>query len=215
MADYKIKCIRKYYINFRSFLEVKIPTVINCLLSGIGYRPSWKVVGRPVLIRPGMIKRLYLGKRAGKLEIGDFFKCNNSINSNAIGLIQPCVFNVNSVDSLINIGDNVGISGSTINASTQIYVGNNVLIGSGCLITDTDSHPIEPEIRLINSDNAEFTGKSPIHIGNNVFIGARSIILKGVTIGDNSVIGAGSVVVRSIPSNCIAAGNPAKVIKRL
>ena len=46
-------------------------------------------------------------------------------------------------------------------------------------------------------------------------IGARSIILKGVTNGEGSVIGAGSVVVKDIPANCIAAGNPCKVIKRM
>ena len=52
-------------------------------------------------------------------------------------------------------------------------------------------------------------------IGNNVFIGMNSIILMGTTIGDNVIIGAGSVVSGDIPSNCIAAGNPAKVIRTL
>ena len=46
-------------------------------------------------------------------------------------------------------------------------------------------------------------------------IGAAAIILKGVTIGENSVIGAGSVVVRDVPPNCVAAGNPVRVVKRL
>lgn len=50
-------------------------------------------------------------------------------------------------------------------------------------------------------------------IGKNCFIGGCSIILPGVEIGDNCVIGAGSVVIRSVPSNCIAAGNPAKVVR--
>lgn len=48
-----------------------------------------------------------------------------------------------------------------------------------------------------------------------MLIGARSIILKGVTIGHGAVIGAGSVVAKDIPANCIAAGNPCKVIKRM
>ena len=51
-----------------------------------------------------------------------------------------------------------------------------------------------------------------VKIGNNVFIGAKSIILKGVTIGDNVIIGAGSVVAKDIPGNCVAAGNPCRVI---
>ncbi len=52
-------------------------------------------------------------------------------------------------------------------------------------------------------------------IGNNVFIGMNSIILMGTKIGDNVIIGAGSVVSGVIPSNCVAAGNPAKVIRTL
>lgn len=51
-------------------------------------------------------------------------------------------------------------------------------------------------------------------IGQNCFIGARSIILPGVTIGDNCVIGSGAVVTRDVPDRCIAAGNPAKVIRQ-
>ncbi|HWT65859.1 MAG TPA: DapH/DapD/GlmU-related protein, partial [Terracidiphilus sp.] len=56
-------------------------------------------------------------------------------------------------------------------------------------------------------------GAAPVRVGRNVFIGTGSIVLKGVEIGDGSVIGAGSVVTKSIPANCIAAGNPCKVIR--
>lgn len=55
--------------------------------------------------------------------------------------------------------------------------------------------------------------KTDTYIGSNCFIGARSIILPGVKIGNEVVIGSGSVVTKDIPSNCIAAGNPAKVIR--
>jgi len=50
-------------------------------------------------------------------------------------------------------------------------------------------------------------------IGDNVFIGIHSLILPGVKIGDSVIIGAGSVVTKDIPDNCIAAGNPARIIK--
>lgn len=53
----------------------------------------------------------------------------------------------------------------------------------------------------------------PIVIGNNVYIGNNVIILPGVTIGNNVIIGAGAVVSKNIPSNSVAVGVPAKVIK--
>lgn len=51
------------------------------------------------------------------------------------------------------------------------------------------------------------------YIGNQCIIGYASIILPGVRLGDNVIVGAGSVVSRDVPSNCIVAGNPAKIIK--
>ncbi|MBS7209861.1 MAG: acyltransferase [Lachnospiraceae bacterium] len=54
-----------------------------------------------------------------------------------------------------------------------------------------------------------------VKIGNNVFIGMKTTILKGVHIGNNVIIGANSLVNKDIPDNCVAAGNPAKVIMPL
>ena len=56
---------------------------------------------------------------------------------------------------------------------------------------------------------------APVTIGNNVWIGGGAILLPGVIIGDNTTIGAGSVVTKSIPDNCIAAGNPCRVIRKI
>ena len=56
-------------------------------------------------------------------------------------------------------------------------------------------------------------GEKPV-IGNNVFVCTGSVVLGNITIGDNVVIGANAVVTKSVPNNCIVAGNPAKIIKR-
>ena len=72
----------------------------------------------------------------------------------------------------------------------------------------------ENDFFINNGESKDYISKE-IKIGNNVWVGYNVIILKGVIIGENSVIGAGSVVVKDIPENCIAAGNPAKVIKKL
>lgn len=87
---------------------------------------------------------------------------------------------------------------------------------------DSDAHNLDWRIR--NSGQVAANGNSldnetckcaPIIIRDHVLIGANSIILKGVTIGEHSVIGAGSVVTRDIPANCIAGGNPCKIIKNI
>ena len=193
-------------------LFVNIPTWYNCTRSGLRYNSSWKVVGRIRFVRNNLLQKICLGYRDGQLIIGNRFFCNNTCTSNSIGLIQPCIFNISKRNSVIKIGDNVGISGSTLNASQRIEIGDNSIIGSGCLITDTDSHPIIAADRH-RSDWQKYTKRKPIYIGKNVFVGARSIVMKGVTIGDGAVIGAGSVVTKDVPTNAIVAGNPAKIIK--
>ena len=59
------------------------------------------------------------------------------------------------------------------------------------------------------------TQTAPVIIGNNVWIGGNVNVLPGVTIGDNVVIGAGSVVTKDIPANCVAVGNPCRVIRKI
>ena len=190
-----------------------LPSLFYQSISGLKLNTTNRLVGGVKIIKKNKLICLLTRTKNGELIIGNDFKCNNKIKSNSIGLIQPCIFNISSSNSKIVIGDNVGISGSTICATTSVTIGNNVLIGSGCLISDTDSHPIDWEDRLY--DRNEKTRKAPIVIEDNVFIGARSIILKGVTIGEGAVVGAGSVVSKDVPPYSIVCGNPARVVKTL
>jgi acetyltransferase-like isoleucine patch superfamily enzyme len=85
------------------------------------------------------------------------------------------------------------------------------MIAGNVIIMDSNFHnPWPPNERLFFSGPQN---DENVIIGKNCWIGLNSIILKGVNIGDNSVIGAGSLVLTDIPPNCLAAGNPAKVIK--
>lgn len=98
-----------------------------------------------------------------------------------------------------------------------IHVGNQVLIASNVQIY-TASHPVLPQERLVRGWKKKGTTffrtyAQPVDIQDRVWIGGGVIILPGVTIGENSVIGAGSVVNRSIPANCVAVGNPCRVIR--
>jgi acetyltransferase-like isoleucine patch superfamily enzyme len=168
---------------------------------GFPWRKDWIIQGRPVL-------HAELG---AKILIGSKLELISRSSNNPIGVIQPVVISVQKSGELI-IGNDVGISGSSISVANHVEIGSNVLIGSGVIIVDNDLHPISPsERRYIRGGIIS----SPIRIGNQVFIGARSIILKGVIIGDGAVIGAGSVVTSDIPDFSIAAGNPAKVIRNI
>lgn len=196
------------------FIFKQIPSMFYGYISGLGYKSNWVIQGMPRVCHSSwLLRKKYPTVIKGQIIIGENFQCVNKFTSNSIGLIQPCLFNVSASGSRIIIGKNVGISGSTINATTTITIGDNTIIGSGCLITDTNSHPIMAAVRLLPNGGEEYTKKAPVTIGKNVFIGARSIVMKGVTIGDGVVIGAGSVVTKNVPANAIVAGNPAKVIK--
>lgn len=135
--------------------------------------------------------------------------------------IRGCIFA--DYGAFIKIGNAVGISSACLWAKTSITIGNNVNIGGGCILLDTDAHNMDYMVRrdrtVMPNKKYSFDGYSakslPIIIGDDVLIGAYSIILKGVTIGARSVIGSGSIVTRDIPADCIAAGNPARVIKYL
>lgn len=142
------------------------------------------------------------------------------------------------LELLGGMGENVGIGAPFhCDHGDNIFLGNDVVIGMNCTFVDnqkirigdrvmlapnvqiyTASHPVLPEERLVSDwkgkRNTFFrTYARPVTIEDNVWIGGGCIILPGVTIGKNSVIGAGSVVNRHIPANCVAVGNPCRVIR--
>ena len=111
--------------------------------------------------------------------------------------------------------------GSVITAVNKIEVGRDTAIAMGVTIIDNNTHPLNPEDRRYmrhtphgsRERGNEYSANAPIIIGENVWIGTNARIQKGVTIGDNSIIGANSVVTKDVPANCIAVGNPARVVK--
>lgn len=120
----------------------------------------------------------------------------------------------------IFLGNNVIINiNCTFVDDREIHIGNQVLIASNVQIY-TASHPVQPDERLVKNwkeRGVPFfqTYAKPVIIKDNVWIGGGAIILPGVTISENAVIGAGSVVNRSVPSDCVAVGNPCRVIRRV
>lgn len=148
------------------------------------------------------------------LSIGDDVIINSGIydNPNPIGNEIFATF-ATVYNGRIQIGNRVGISNSCLYARDSVVIEDDVMIGGGCKIFDTDFHPLNYTDRIRNDESKVKT--APIRICRGAFIGADSIIMKGVTIGRHSIVGAGSVVTKSIPDDEVWAGNPAKFIYSL
>jgi acetyltransferase-like isoleucine patch superfamily enzyme len=108
----------------------------------------------------------------------------------------------------IIIGRNSYINRYTmIDASQQVTIGSDVMIGPHCYITDHD-HGTQPGMIIREQGLIE----AAVRIDDNVWLGAHVTVLKGVRIGSGAVIGAGSVVTKSVPAGARMVGVPARRI---
>jgi len=112
--------------------------------------------------------------------------------------------------SFISYNATIG-KGCHVLAQTSICA--KAIIGDYCIINTSAS--IDHECVIGHGTHigpgAKLAGC--ISIGENVFIGTNATILPRIEIGDNTIVGAGAVVINNLPSNCVAVGNPAKIIK--
>jgi maltose O-acetyltransferase len=95
---------------------------------------------------------------------------------------------------------------TTFDASVNISIGAECMIGPYCYITDHDHGAGEGPV------SAQALVEAPVTVGNNVWIGAHAVILRGVSIGDNAVIAAGAVVTADVGPGERVAGVPARRI---
>jgi acetyltransferase-like isoleucine patch superfamily enzyme/coenzyme F420-reducing hydrogenase beta subunit len=134
-----------------------------------------------------------------------------SVGRNATVIIEGYfkVYNGSDIrvldNGVLTLGDGFCNMGVQIVCGKRVTIGRKCYIARDVIIRDYDGH------RLLGNDNEI---AKEISIGNNVWIGTRAIILKGVTIGEGAVIAAGAVVTKDIPARCLAAGVPAKVIRK-
>ena len=189
--------------NLPTALRIKLyPRINRMILKSHGV-----VFGKNIQI-PSKVLWLIRGAR---ITIGDNFylSSGNGVNPIASNLSADVYVEPGAA---LTIGNNVGMSSTRLWIHESARIGNNVKIGGCVLITDTDAHPMDYMARRSSNEG---TKSAPVVIEDDVWVGAHCIILKGVTIGARSIIGAGSVVTKSIPADCVAAGNPCRVIKSL
>jgi len=145
--------------------------------------------GRPVI------------RNGGRLIIGDRVRLRSTVARTELETTPG---------GTLEIGEGTFINyGSSIAASDRVTIGARCLLGTYTLVMDNAFHRLEPERRMERPKSA------PVVLEDNVWLGARAIVLPGVTIGTDSVIAAGSVVTRDIPPRHLAAGVPARIVRRL
>jgi len=148
----------------------------------------------------------------GIIKFGEGVKINSSLSSNPIGGDTRTILSVDK-GAILEIGNHTGFSNIAISCKERVTIGNNVKIGGGVKIYDSDFHSLNFEQRKNRATDLPL--KKSVILKDGCFIGAHSIILKGVTIGKESIIGAGSVVAKSVPDGEIWGGNPAKMIRKI
>ncbi|KPU43690.1 maltose O-acetyltransferase [Oxobacter pfennigii] len=182
-----------------------------------------------VIIKTNNIESCELDVKGDNHEI---IICENSI-------IKNLRVNVRSSDSIHTNCSSLKINENTIIENTQVFLqGDNtrVSIGKGttilgCLFfaVECDSNISIGEecmlswgIEIRTSDwhsiydietNERINMQKSVYLHNRVWIGSYAVILKGVNIDSDSIVGTHSIVTKSVPSNCIVAGNPAKIIR--
>lgn len=179
-------------------------------MNGVQYGRRLLLKGVPVIYN----------SRGARLKIGDDVTIRSSFLSNLIGLYSRTIIVTRKAGTVVEIGNHVGMSGTTIYARKGVYIGDNTCIGGNCKILDNDFHPLDYEtrneqLRHVRGGDSDLIPSREIRIGKNCFIGCNSIILKGTVLGDGCVVGAGAVVSGIFPDNSVIAGNPARMIRKL
>lgn len=163
-------------------------------------RPQFARLGmRPLFIKPWHVEVF-----GGNIHVGDYAVVIAAPDAR----VRLAVWPPQPDQGRITIGDCCMICpGVRISSALRIDIGDNCMIASRAYITDSDWHGLYDRIS---------SGRClPVRIGSNAWVGDSVIICKGVSVGDNSIIGAGAVVVDDVPANTVAAGNPARPVRRL
>lgn len=175
---------------------------LSFALAGVRWGRGWRLYGTPIL---------QIHRRAS-VTFGDGLQLRSARRSNPLVPAHPVMISARRPGAILRVGRDFAMTGGMLVAEESITIGDRVQVGANTAIVDTDFHPLDPGERQANP----IVGATrPIVIEDDVFIGMRCLILKGAHLGAGCVIGAGSVVTGAIPPGVIAAGNPAKVIRRL
>ena len=164
-------------------------------------RIHWEAMRREAFFRRPIHGNVLEALREGRLEIG------------AGTLFEPDVWITAPGEARVRIGAGTFLNlGVMIAAERLVEIGDHCMLANGCFVTDS-SHRYDDPGQPVPWQG--FTTKGPTRIGDNCWLGANVVVTSGVTIGERCVIGANSVVTRDIEPFSVAAGAPARVIRRI
>ncbi len=188
IKDYRPYVVKKAWLKFQKFYTNHfLKPQLDRLGKGFAFMRPWHV-------------ELF----GGPIRIGNYA----TVIATSDKKVRLSVWPEKTGQGSITIGDyNLICPGVRISSACRIVIEENCMLANGVYITDADWHGVY--------DRVSFGRSAPVHLKKNVWVGDSAIICKGVTIGENSIIGAGAIVVDSIAANCIAAGNPAVVVRQL
>ena len=128
-------------------------------------------------------------------------------------LFEPGVWITAPGDARIRIGEGTFLNRNVMIAAHELVeIGAHCMLANGCFVSDANHRFDDPEKPITWQG---FESKGPTRIGDNCWLGIGVVVTSGVTIGERSVIGANSVVTRDIEPYSIAAGSPAKVLRKI
>jgi acetyltransferase-like isoleucine patch superfamily enzyme len=164
-------------------------------------RIHWEFMRRQAFLRWPVQGNVLEALREGRLEIGPGT------------LLEPGVWITAPGEARVRIGAGTFLNmGVMIAAQQLVEIGQHCMLANGCFVSDANHRYDDPELPVPWQG---FTSRGPTRIGDNVWCGAHVVVTSGVTIGERCVIGAGSVVTADIEPFSIAAGAPARVIRRI
>jgi acetyltransferase-like isoleucine patch superfamily enzyme len=164
-------------------------------------RIHWEFMQRGAFVRWPVHGNVLAALAEGRLEIGDGV------------LLEPGVWITAPGEACVRIGSGTFLNLGVMVASLELVeIGRHCMFANGCFISDS-GHRFDDAQMPVPWQG--FTTKGPTRVEDNVWCGAHVVITSGVTVGERSVIGANSVVTQDIPPLSIAAGAPARVLRKI
>jgi acetyltransferase-like isoleucine patch superfamily enzyme len=164
-------------------------------------RIHWEFMCREAFVRWPVHGNVLEALTEGRLDVGPGT------------LLEPGVWITAPGDARVRIGAGTFLNkGVMVAAHELVEIGSNCMLANGCFVSDANHRFDDPELPVTWQG---FVSKGPTRVGDNCWLGANVVVGSGVSIGERCVIGANSVVTSDVEPFTVAAGAPARRLRRI